>query len=86
MRENSYQTRPLIVENTDKKPERNSIEPLKRVPPKTYLLVRFLKPSNLSFLRRQESRFFKIFLDSRFHGNDIFMQVSGLNLVGSLNM
>ncbi len=79
MCENFYQRRLLMLENIDKKPERSSIEPFKRVPPKTYLLVRFLKPSNLSFLRRQESRFFKIFLDSRFHGNDIFLQVSGYN-------
>jgi len=30
-----------MLENIDKMPERSYIEPLKRAPPKTYLLVRF---------------------------------------------
>ena len=42
MRENSYQTRSLMLENIDKMPERSYIGPLRRIPPKTYLLVRFL--------------------------------------------
>jgi len=50
-----------MLENIDKMPEGKYIEGMRRIPPKTYLLVRFVKPSYLSFLRKKESMFFKYF-------------------------
>jgi len=49
-----------MLENIDKMPEGKYIEGMRRIPPKTYLLVRFVKPSYLSFLRKKKSMFLKI--------------------------